>query len=80
MALIDCFALNIDKITDFWTFGLFWPSLAFIGLNDLLAFHDSLRPKLGFLCQNQMPLIYFLYPEIENSFHIRTTNPVHSAI
>ena len=35
MALFDCFALNIDKITDFWNFGLFWPSLAFIGLYDL---------------------------------------------
>ena len=25
-----------------------------------------------------MPLMYFLYPYIENSFHIRITNPVHS--
>ena len=25
-----------------------------------------------------MPLMYFLYPDIENSFHIRITNPVHS--
>jgi hypothetical protein len=25
-----------------------------------------------------MQLMYFLYPNIENSFHIRITNPVHS--
>jgi hypothetical protein len=25
-----------------------------------------------------MQLMYFLYPDIENSFHIRITNPVHS--
>ena len=61
---------------EFWTFlafaGLHWPLWPF------LAFHDFLRPKLGFLCQNQIPLVYFLYPDIENSFHIRITNPVHS--
>ena len=79
MALIYCFALNIDKITGFWNCQLFWPSLAFIGLLwPFLAFHDFLRPKFGFLGQNQMPLMYFLYPDIENSFHIRITNPVYS--
>jgi hypothetical protein len=27
-----------------------------------------------------MQLMYFLYPDIENSFHIRITNPAHSGL
>ena len=47
MALIDCFALNIDKITGFWNFGLFWPSLAFVGLYDLFWPFMIFKAKIG---------------------------------
>ena len=47
MALIDYFALNINKITGFWNFGLFWPSLAFIGLYDLFWPLMVFKAKIG---------------------------------
>ena len=52
--------------------GLCWPLWPF------LAFNDFLRPKWGFLYQNQMQLMYFLYPNIGNSFLIRIINAVDS--
>ena len=33
LTFIDDYTLNIDKIKEFWSFGLCWPLLAFIGLH-----------------------------------------------
>ena len=47
LALIDCFALNIDRIIGFWNFGLFWHLLACFGLYVLFGLSWFFKAKIG---------------------------------
>jgi hypothetical protein len=44
---IDDFTLNIDDIKEFWSFGLCWPLLAFVALDEFV------KQKLVFLVKSK---------------------------
>ena len=49
LTFIDDYTLNIDDIKEFWSFGLCWPSLAFLAF---VALDEFFKQKLAFADKN----------------------------
>ena len=69
LTFVDDFTLNSDNNKEIWSFGLCWPSMAFLAF---VALDDFLKQKLAFFDKNQAELTCFQQSDVKTNYQTRS--------